>query len=146
MSTPSKCMLMFIENIKHRKVLWRITSIILSTRTWKFWLEHFVKVKLIGNYSQNSVQFFVSSESVVLSLCKIKRLNSNFFVSDFDICRFYFPPGSPYSSSLYCAVFHYWDLWFLRRASKSRVTALCSAFVGAASDSQITKKSIIIQK
>ena len=22
--------------------------------------------------------------------------------SDFDICRFYFPPGSPYSSSLYC--------------------------------------------
>ena len=89
---------------------------------------------------------FVTSQSVVLSLCKIKRLNSNSFVLRLRYLQILFPPGSPYSSSLYCAVFHYWDLWFLRRASKSRVTALCSAFVGAASASQITKKSIIIQK
>ena len=91
--------------------------------------SHVVKVKLIGNYSAKFGAIFVTSERIVLRLCKIKRLNSNSFVLRLRYLQILFPPGSPYSSSLYCAVFHYWDLWFLRRASKSRVTALCSAFV-----------------
>ena len=35
-------------------------------------------------------------------MCKIKRLNSNSFVLRLRYLQILFPPGSPYSSSLYC--------------------------------------------
>ena len=66
--------------------------------------SHVVKDKLIGNYSAKFGAIFVTSERIVLRLCKIKRLNSNSFVLRFRYLQILFPPRFPgYSSlSLYC--------------------------------------------
>ena len=88
--------------------------------------SHVVKVKLIGNYSAKFGAIFVTSERIVLRLCKIKRLNSNSFVLRLRYLQILFPPWSPlFQQPILCCVPL---LGFMVSAPRFKIQSYCPLF------------------
>ena len=88
--------------------------------------SHVVKVKLIGNDSAKFGAIFVTSERIVLRLCKIKRLNSNSFVLRLRYLQILFPPWSPlFQQPILCCVPL---LGFMVSAPRFKIQSYCPLF------------------